>query len=136
MQEFSRPLGDVVKRARGELNLTQSQVASRIDKDTRTVMNIENYKGNPKLEVLFPLVRVLKIDPREIFHPEMRRESPAIRQLRFLIEDCSEQEAATLIPVIESVLSALRADSQTELSSLLQKQKSLRPPTGGCRLSA
>lgn len=115
MQEFSRPLGDVVKRARGELNLTQSQVASRIDKDTRTVMNIENYKGNPKLEVLFPLVRVLKIDPREIFHPEMRRGSPAIRQLRFLIEDCSEQEAATLIPVIDSVLSALRADKPSKI---------------------
>ena len=115
MQEFSRPLGDVVKRARGELNLTQSQVASRIDKDTRTVMNIENYKGNPKLEVLFPLVRVLKTDPREIFHPEMRRESPAIRQLRFLIEDCSEQETATLIPVIESVLSALRADKPNRI---------------------
>lgn len=115
MQEFSRPLGDVVKRARGELNLTQSQVASRIDKDTRTVMNIENYKGNPKLEVMFPLVRVLKIDPREIFHPEMRRGSPAIRQLRFLIEDCSEQEAATLIPVIDSVLSALRADKPSKI---------------------
>ncbi len=115
MQEFSRPLGDVVKRARGELDLTQAQVASRIDKDTRTVMNIENYKGNPKLEVLFPLVRVLKIDPREIFHPEMQRESPAIRQLRFLIEDCSEQEAATLIPIIESVLSALRANKTTQI---------------------
>lgn len=115
MQEFSRPLGDVVKRARGELDLTQAQVASRIDKDTRTVMNIENYKGNPKLEVLFPLVRVLKIDPREIFHPEIQRESPAIRQLRFLIEDCSEQEAATLIPIIESVLSALRANKTTQI---------------------
>lgn len=115
MQEFSRPLGDVVKRARGELDLTQAQVASRIDKDTRTVMNIENYKGTPKLEVLFPLVRVLKIDPREIFHPEMQRESPAIRQLRFLIEDCSEQEAATLIPIIESVLSALRANKTTQI---------------------
>jgi len=109
MQEFSRPLGDVVKRARGELDLTQAQVAGRIDKDTRTIMNIENYKGNPKMEVLYPLVRALKIDPREIFHPEMQRESPAIRQLRFLIEDCTEQEAATLLPVIDSVLSALRA---------------------------
>lgn len=116
MQEFSRPLGDAVKRARGELDLTQAQVASRIDKDTRTVMNIENYKGNPKLEVLYPLVRALKIDPREIFHPEMQRESPAIRQLRFLIEDCTEQEAATLIPVIEAVISALRMDKPMQIT--------------------
>lgn len=110
MQEFSRPLGDAVKRARGELNLTQAQVASKIDKDARTVMNIENYKGNPKMEVMYPLIRALQIDPREIFNPEIGRKSPSIRRLRFLVENCSEQEAATLIPVIEAVLAALRAD--------------------------
>ena len=109
MQEFSRPLGDAVKRARGELNLTQAQVAGKINRDTRTVMNIENYKGNPKMEVMYPLIRVLQIDPREIFNPEMGRESPSIRRLRFLIADCGEQEAATLIPVVEAVLSALRS---------------------------
>ena len=109
MQEFSRPLGDAVKRARGELNLTQAQVAGKINRDTRTVMNIENYKGNPKMEVMYPLIRALRIDPREIFNPEMGRESPSIRRLRFLIADCDEQEAATLIPVIEAVLSALRS---------------------------
>ena len=109
MQEFSRPLGDAVKRARGELDLTQAQVAGKINRDTRTVMNIENYKGNPKMEVMYPLIRALQIDPREIFNPEMGRESPSIRRLRFLIADCGEQEAATLIPVVEAVLSALRS---------------------------
>lgn len=108
MKEFSRPLGDAVKRARGEHDLTQGQVAGMIGRDTRTVMNIENYKGNPKMEVLYPLIRSLQIDPREIFNPEMGRESPSIRHLYFLIADCSEQEAATLIPVVEAVLSALR----------------------------
>ena len=57
MQEFSQPLGDAVKKARGELGLTQNQVADQIDVDVRTVMNIENYKGNPKMEILFPLIR-------------------------------------------------------------------------------
>lgn len=109
MQDYSHPLGDAVKIARSELGLTQEQVASQIDADARTIMNIENYKGNPKMKTLFPLIRLLKIDSREIFNPEMQRESPAIRQLRFLIEECSEQEAAALIPVIQSVLSTLRA---------------------------
>lgn len=108
MQDFSRPLGEAIKRARGELGLTQSQVADKIEIDARTVMNIENYKGNPKMEVLYPLIRVLKIDAREIFNSEMQRESPAIRQLRFIIEECNEKEAAALIPIIESVLSVLR----------------------------
>ncbi len=109
MSEYSRPLGDAVKRARGELDLTQRQVADAADIDMRTVLNIENYKGNPKLEVLFPLVRALKIDPREIFYPELRRESPALRRLRLMIEECSEEEAVLLVPAVESILSALKA---------------------------
>ena len=61
------------------------------------------------METLFPLIRLLKIDAREIFNPEMQRETPAIRQLRFLIEECSEQEAKALIPIIEAVFSVLRS---------------------------
>ena len=85
MQEFSQPLGDAVKKARGELGLTQNQVADQIDVDVRTVMNIENYKGNPKMEILFPLIRALKIDSREIFHPEILLDNPAVRKLHLLI---------------------------------------------------
>ena len=108
MPDYSKTLGDVVKRTRKDLDLTQNEVADSIDVDVRTIINIENYKGNPKLEVLYPLVRSLKIDAREIFYPEMQRESPALRQLRLLVEDCSEEEAATIIPVLQSVISALR----------------------------
>ena len=115
MSDFSRPLGDAVKRARGRLDLTQGEVADKINVDVRTVLNIENYKGNPKMEVLFPLVRALKIDSREIFNPEMQRESPAIRQLRLLIEECSEGEAAAIIPVFEAILNALRDQNATPI---------------------
>ena len=89
MSEYSRILGDVVKVAREKAGLTQAEVAASIDRDSRTVLNIENYKGNPKLEVLYPLVRALKIDSREIFNPEMQLESPALRQLQIMVAECS-----------------------------------------------
>ena len=116
MPEYSKPLGDVVKSARKRMDLTQNEVADSIDVDARTIINIENYKGNPKLEVLYPLIRSLKIDAREIFYPEMQRESPALRQLRLLVEDCSEDEAATIIPVLLSVISALRDKNATPIA--------------------
>jgi DNA-binding XRE family transcriptional regulator len=47
MHEYSRPLGDAIKRSRGKLGLTQSEVADKVDIDVHTVLNIENYKGNP-----------------------------------------------------------------------------------------
>ncbi len=111
MFEFSRPLGDAVKKARTQLELTQSEVAEALDIDSRTILNIENYKGNPKMEILYPLIRTLKIDPCEIFQPEEHRSSPGMAQLRMLVADCSEQEALALIPVLNSVLSVLRSQN-------------------------
>ena len=115
MKDYSRSLGDAVKRARGASGLTQREVADKMDKDVRTVLNIKNYKGNPKLEVLYPLVRALNMDSREIFYPNMQRESPALRQLRLLVEDCSEEEAIAMIPVFQSVLHVIRSKVGTEI---------------------
>ncbi len=110
MSEYSRPLGDTVKKARKKMGLTQNQVAVLTNSDERTIMNIEKYKANTTMEVLYPLIRTLRIDPRDIFCPEMDRESPAHYQLQLLINDCSEEEVAALIPVCQAVLSALRAN--------------------------
>lgn len=111
MPEYSRPLGDAVKRAREKMGFTQNEVAEKADIDVRTVLNIENYRGNPKMEVLYPLIRILLIDAREIFNSEMLRESPALCQLRLLIEECTEEEAVALIPIIQNVLHALRSQN-------------------------
>ena len=62
MYDFSYPLGNAVKSTCYQHGLTQLQVADMADIDVRTVMNIENYKANPKMEVLYPLT--LPFDPR------------------------------------------------------------------------
>ena len=112
MKEYSRFLGDAVKRARGASGLTQREVADRMNKDVRTVLNIENYKGNPKLEVLYPLVRALNMDPREIFYPNMQRESPAIGKMRLMLADCSEDQILDLLPIVEAALRIIKAKTQ------------------------
>lgn len=108
MSEYARILGDVVKVAREKAGLTQAEVAASIDRDARTVLNIENYKGNPKLEVLYPLVRTLRIDAREIFNPEIHLDSPSLRELRMLVENCTEEEAASIIPIFQAALRMVR----------------------------
>ncbi|MCD8014150.1 MAG: helix-turn-helix domain-containing protein [Lachnospiraceae bacterium] len=106
--EFSRILGDTVRHAREKSSLTQEQLASDIGIQARTILNIENHHGNPKLEVLYPLIRSLKIDPCCIFYPESQQDSPALRQLQILISDCSEEEAVLLASVIEALLTTYR----------------------------
>ena len=77
-------------------------------------MNIEKGNSNPTLDVLYPLFQVLKIDSREIFNAKLPRESEAQYQLCVLAENCTEEEATVLIPVIESIRNALCKGSKVE----------------------
>lgn len=81
MSEYSHPLGNTVKKAGENMELTQNQVAVLTDSDERTSMNIEQYKANMTMKVRYLLIRTLRIDPRDIFCSEMDKESPAHYQL-------------------------------------------------------
>ena len=111
MNECSYTLGDAVRKARAKLDLTQGEVAEIANVDPRTVLNIENNRGNPKLEVLNSLIQALNIDAREIFNPGIQRESAELFRLRALVDGCTDEEAAALIPCIESILSVMRNKS-------------------------
>ena len=75
MTEYSRSLGDAVKKVRYKMGLTQNQTAALIRADERTIMNIETYRANTTMEILYPLIRTLLIDASDIINPEMRKEA-------------------------------------------------------------
>lgn len=76
---------------------------------------MEQARGNPKLETLFPLIQALKMNAREIFDATTKLDAPTVRHLRLLVDSCSEEEAAALLPVMESVLAALRATRASKI---------------------
>ena len=120
MHAFSRSLARAVKNARDKMNLTQEQVGELVDTNTRTISSIENGKSNTRMNILYPLVRVLRIDPNEIFYPA---DSSVKHQLRALIENCSDEEAAALLTTSESVLRVLRKQN----AGKVEEKKSLSP---------
>ena len=122
MHVFSRPLSESVKKARIKMNLTQEQVGALADTNTRTISSIENGKSNTRMNILYPLIRALRIDPNEIFYPEMCTSSSVKHQLRVLIDDCSEQEAAVLLSTSEAILDAMRSKDGYPAT---EKEKSL-----------
>ena len=109
MPEYAQVLGDAVRSARKSLGLTQSEAADRANIDGRTILNIENYRGNPQMEILYPLIRALKIDPTAIFYPEANRESESVTQFQIFLSQCSDEEMRLLLPVCETVLSVFRS---------------------------
>lgn len=57
MQDIKQNLADAIRKSRTELGLSQEKLAEILGFDSRTILNIENGRGNPKFEKLYPLVR-------------------------------------------------------------------------------
>jgi transcriptional regulator with XRE-family HTH domain len=87
-------LGEVIRRRRRELDLTQEEVASRIKTSTPYVGHLESGKRHPSDKIVARLAEVLGLDQRELFflanpnaqallsaEPE-REEDSALEQLR------------------------------------------------------
>lgn len=122
MYDFSQALADSVKNARQKTGWTQAGVADQISIDSRTVLNIENCNGNPKLEILYPLVRTLKIDPWDIFYPEVKNSSSAARKMQLLLDGCTSEEIEALLPVCEAVLAVLKSKNGIDLEPEQEQQ--------------
>lgn len=123
MHDFSRPLGEAVKKARGKMRLTQDKTAELADTNTRTISAIEHGQSNTRMNILYPLVRKLRIDPNDIFYPEMRSESSVKHQLYVLIDDCTDEEAEAILKTSETILDVLRSKETNPVG----KNKSLSP---------
>lgn len=117
MYEFSQPLSDTLKRARGKMGLSQEQVAelSGIEPANITKMETPTRNSNPELATLYPVVRTLNIDPQEIFYPGTVKDNPRIRVLQQIISDCTDEEADSLIPIIRELIRFMRSKDKSKI---------------------
>ena len=100
---LKRKLGDIIKLNRERQGLTQAELAERSKISVRTIIKIESDGGNPTLEILYPLVRALNIDPNDLFYPEREKENPDFQELRILLFQ-SEASFTTLLNKIAKTL--------------------------------
>ena len=108
MQDIKQNLANAVREARTELGLSQEKLAEILNLDQRTILNIEAGRGNPKFEKLYPLITYLKIPADKIFYPDSNDQKPNLQKLLTLINDCTEQEANDLLPMVRYLLELLR----------------------------
>lgn len=108
MQDIKQNLAIAVREARTELGLSQEKLAEILNLDQRTILNIEAGRGNPKFEKLYPLITYPKIPADKIFYPDSRSQSPSLQKLLTLLNDCTEQEANDLLPMVRYLLDLMR----------------------------
>ena len=108
MQDIKQILAKAVRDARLERGLSQEKLAELLGFDTRTILNIEAGRGNPKYDKLYPLITYLKIPADLIFYPDTSDPKPELQKLLTLSKTCSEEEAATLLPAVQYLLTLMQ----------------------------
>lgn len=106
MTDFStctKVLGSLVRQAREDAHLTQAEAGKIAGLSQRTILDIEQGRGNPKLDVLVALTTGLGIDPALLFGIT-REDSPEKERLLLEITSCTENEARCLYEVCHSML--------------------------------
>ena len=84
MHDYVKNLAKVVRAAREEAHLSQAALAEQIGCDERTILNIENDRGNPKFEVLCQIIAYLHIPADQIFPP--RRSHGRVEKTKTVID--------------------------------------------------
>ena len=107
MHDYVKNLAKVVRAAREEAHLCQAALAEQIGCDERTILNIENDRGNPKFEVLCQIIAYLHIPADLIFHPDTATDGVKKQKLLLMLQECDEQEAAEILPAIEYLLTLI-----------------------------
>ncbi len=104
MYEFSGSLSKAVKKARQERGLSQEALAEMLGIDKRTILNIENKKANPKMEILYPLLRLLRIKPSDVFYPEIEMTDEEIDEMVAKLQSLDYKDRHVLISAINRAI--------------------------------
>lgn len=95
----------------GQQELSQEALAERIGVCKRTIIDIESYTGNPKFEILYPLVRELDLPLYQVFYPEVEENSELKNVLIQEVSSCSKYEMKVILSVVKSLRESLKNDN-------------------------
>ena len=110
MHAYVKNLARVVRAARTNATISQHTLAELVDCDDRTILNIERGRGNPQFLTLCAIFRCLNIPSSQVFETDDSDLSLEKQKLMLMIKNCSDEDAAALLPVMEPLLAAIRRD--------------------------
>lgn len=96
-------LGQIIKKARLQNDLTIETLAEKVDVSERYLYRIENEGKKPSFDVLYKLVRCLSISSDSIFYPEKPSKESKIEDLIRMLYNCNERD----LEIIKATVKAM-----------------------------
>ena len=97
-------LGPIIKEARKGRGLTQEKLAEKAGIGLRHMMGIENEGSNPSFQVLYAIVRELRIPGDRVFYPDTDPDDPRLEHLVNLLKQCSDSDIRAISALTEHLL--------------------------------
>ncbi|QNK40009.1 helix-turn-helix transcriptional regulator [Caproicibacter fermentans] len=104
MDELLNNYGQTIKDARLAAGMTQDALAEQIGVTTRYIMAIENENKQPRMKVLFKLIRALKISADTIFYPEIQHADKKREHIVHMIQLCDERDLQVVMATVKALL--------------------------------
>ncbi|MCI2160337.1 MAG: helix-turn-helix domain-containing protein [Oscillospiraceae bacterium] len=104
MEELLNNYGQTIKDARLAAGMTQDALAEQIGVTTRYIMAIENENKQPRMKVLFKLIRALKISADTIFYPEIQHADKKREHIVHMIQLCDERDLQVVMATVKALL--------------------------------
>lgn len=110
---YRQRLGDAVKEARMELDLSQNTLAERSHVSLRTISDIENSKANPRFDSLCSLASYLNISIDAVIKDRKNNSgSTTMQQILVELESCSEEEQVIVLQTLRGLLKGLHTRTE------------------------
>jgi DNA-binding XRE family transcriptional regulator len=104
VEELLNNYGQTIKDARLAAGMTQDALAEQIGVTTRYIMAIENENKQPRMKVLFKLIRALKISADTIFYPEIQHADKKREHIVHMIQLCDERDLQVVMATVKALL--------------------------------
>ena len=104
MYNQPKTLGDIIKAARQESNMTIEVLAGRVDITERYLYRIENEGKKPSYDVLHKLIRELSISPDSIFYPEKLPKNSEIEGLLRMLSTCDARSLGVVKAIVRTLI--------------------------------
>lgn len=90
-------LGDALRAARKEKNLTQEQLADESHVSTKQIADIEKSRRNPSYLILKALAKVVHLSLDSLMYPDLSPDEAGQNEMKLLYMNCPPEMRETLL---------------------------------------
>lgn len=105
MSLHPKQFGTVLKNARAEKNLTQAELAEKLDISLPYIKDLERSRNNPSYEMFERIIRYFNLSADIVIYPQKNLSDDIFQKLQRLLTRCDESQLRVILATTEALLS-------------------------------